>query len=65
MHEPRWKCYPLATFITVERNLIVRLWSGELFSGVDPEPEIARLREHYRAIITQIPGVTDIEWQER
>jgi hypothetical protein len=45
-------------FIAVERGVMARL------RRVDPGPDLDELRRHYRALVNEIPGVTDIEWQE-
>ena len=49
----RWQMY-----IARERGLIARL------RGTDGAAELETLRAYYRAILNEIPGVTDIEWQE-
>jgi hypothetical protein len=45
-------------FIALERGLIARL------RGIDGRAELEQLRAHYRALVREIPGVADIEWQE-
>ena len=49
----RWQIY-----IARERGLIARL------RRADGAAELGALRTHYRAILNEIPGLTDIEWQE-
>jgi hypothetical protein len=49
----RWQMY-----IALEQNPVRRL-----FSRVDPAPELTRLREHLREIVSEIPGVSHTEWQ--
>lgn len=46
-------------FIAVEVNSIIRL-----FRRVETEPDVQRLRGHYRAILEEVPGISDIEWQQ-
>jgi hypothetical protein len=36
---------------------------ARLFRRVDPAPAVAQLREHLRAIVQEVPGVSDIQWQ--
>jgi hypothetical protein len=38
-------------------------WFARLFRRVDPAPAIAQVREHLRAIVQEVPGVSDIQWQ--
>ena len=35
----------------------------KLFWPANPEPVLGRLREHFRAIVAEIPGARDVEWQ--
>jgi len=46
-------------FIALEDSL-TRL----LFHLADPTPDLQRLREHYRAIVKEVPGVADVVWEE-
>jgi hypothetical protein len=45
-------------FVTLEQGLIARL-----FGRSEAQTELDRLREHFRAIVQDIPEATDIEWQ--
>jgi hypothetical protein len=45
-------------FIALEQNPLTTFFSKE-----SPEPELERLREHYRAIVEAVPGITEVEWQ--
>jgi hypothetical protein len=49
----RWRM-----FIGVEQN-----WLTRLFGGGNANFELARLRDHFRAIVTLIPGVLEVVWQ--
>lgn len=39
-------------------------WFSRLFRRIDPASIAAQLREHIRAIVQEVPGVSDIEWQD-
>jgi hypothetical protein len=45
-------------FIGLEQN-----WFGRLFRRSDAQTEFARLRDHFRAIVAEVPGISDVEWQ--
>lgn len=44
--------------VTLERGLL-----GRLFGRNEAQIELDQLREHFRAIVRDIPDATDIEWQ--
>ena len=44
-------------FIALERNILSRL-----FGRADPQPDLARLRDHFRTIVAEVPGVSNIAW---
>jgi len=46
-------------FIALERGFIGRFWGGR-----DAERALAQLREHFRAMLGEIPGGSDVEWEE-
>jgi hypothetical protein len=39
-------------------------WLARLFRRVDPVPAVAQLREHLRAIVQEVPGVSEVQWQQ-
>jgi len=45
-------------FIALELGLF-----GRLLHRKEGQEELDRLREHFRAIVVEIPGVTDVAWQ--
>jgi hypothetical protein len=44
-------------FIGLERNIFSRL-----FGHADPQSDLARLRNHFRMIVAEVPGVSNIAW---
>jgi hypothetical protein len=46
-------------FIALEQGLLSRL-----FRRQDAQAELARLRLHFRAIVADVPGATDVTWQD-
>jgi hypothetical protein len=46
-------------FIALENSIINRL-----FHRADPAPDLRRLREHYRALVQEVPGVSDVVWEK-
>ena len=49
----RWQ-----TFIAFENSLL-----NKLFRRIDPASDLQRLREHYRAIVEEVPGISDVVWE--
>jgi hypothetical protein len=49
----RWRM-----FIGLKQN-----WLTRLFGGGNVNSELARLRDHFRAIVTVIPGVSEVAWK--
>jgi hypothetical protein len=47
-------------FIALEQGLV-----GRLLRRADATPDLQRLREHYRALVQEVPGIADVEWQEQ
>ena len=47
-------------FIGLEQN-----WVTRLIGGGNADSELARLRDHFRAIVAAIPGVSEVAWQQR
>ena len=45
-------------FIALEQNPITKL-----FTRADPESDLKKLREQFRAVVGEVPDVRDIEWQ--
>jgi hypothetical protein len=45
-------------FLALELGLFARMLHRE-----EGQKELDSLREHLRAIVTEIPGVTEIKWQ--
>jgi hypothetical protein len=45
-------------FLALELGLF-----GRLLHRSEGQAELDRLREHFRAIVAEIPGVTDVKWQ--
>lgn len=39
-------------------------WLARFFGRADPAAELERLRTNFRALVTEVPGVRDIEWQD-
>lgn len=49
----RWRL-----FIALERGLI-----GRLLGGQGAERALEHLRGHFRAMVWEVPGISDIEWE--
>jgi hypothetical protein len=45
-------------FIGLEQN-----WLRRLFRSGDAQAELARLRAHFRAIVAEVPGISNVTWQ--
>ena len=45
-------------FLALEPTLL-----GRVFGNGDGQPDLIRLREQYRAIVREIPGAADVEWE--
>ena len=47
-------------FIALEQNPLARL-----FSRTDPEPELRKLREQFRAMLRDVPAISEVKWQDQ
>jgi hypothetical protein len=46
-------------FIALENSI-----TNRLFHRADPTPELQRLREQYRALVQEVPEVSDVVWEK-
>jgi len=47
-------------FIALEQSPLAKL-----FSRTDPEPELRKLREQFRAMLRDVPAISEVEWQDQ
>ena len=48
-----WSVFPVAELSTLQR----------VFKRVDPAPEIEKLKAHLSALVSSIPGVSNVVWE--